>query len=148
MKKLKIEDPEVFEILWQGFNIQNGDGYAGARLNQVVHILDALDEISESIEPDVSALRAALADPQIDNLSAQEVAASFSHLVSSMRVGRKLKIGGGDLNLNQEDMKLLSEKLEKVPWAIHAVRKAKKAIDFLSGATSTRAEIRREAKKE
>ena len=131
MTKLLVDDPEIFEVLWFGFNFQDGEGYAGARLNQIVHILDALDEVSVPVQPDLNVLRSVLNTPAIDGVAPQQVMAEVVQLASAMHAGRKLKDSGGELTLRDEDFKLLKEKLEKVPWTIAAARKAQRAIDFL-----------------
>lgn len=131
-KKVTIDDPEIFEILWTGFNFQNGEGYAGARLNQVVRILDALDEISEPVKPDIGLLRAALHNPAIENIPPQQLVAEFIRLASSMGTQRRLRPGGGELCLKNEDFAVLRQKLEQVPWVIAAAKKAKRTLDWLS----------------
>lgn len=131
MIKLLIDDSEVFEVMWFGFNFQDGEGYAGARLNQIVHILDALDEVSEPVQPDLNILRSVLNASAIDGAPPQQVTAEIVRLASSMHAGRRLKSDGGEMELREEDFKLLKEKLEKVPWTIAAARKARHAIDFL-----------------
>jgi len=46
MKRIVIDDPEMFNLMWQGFHVDKEGNNKGEQLNTTVHILDKFEAIS------------------------------------------------------------------------------------------------------